>query len=469
MKKLIIVLVVLTALYSCNSKNSEKDKTEVKISGKILNTTESFFVIRYQLESDTIKIDKKGFFETTISIENPCYVKLIIGNNNAITFLNPGTETSFEADGSDFDKSIVFNGYNADINNYLAQQKRIANKKILSDDGILDAENYDIFLTKYNLYLAEFEKNLKDISEKKDDSYESFKKAEAEKFKLIKHYILTEFMLQTFDKEIETPENAFKDLQTLEDDINLDNPDLLFFEEYWPFLSDILNNKTSKQIREDGITDCSMEEWGTFFFKEIDKMFTNEQTIDNVYYYFINQFISYYGPNSISDIITEYKNSSKCKYRVSVISNLIAEYEEIAPGKQSIEWSFPDINGKEISLSDFNGKYIYIDVWASWCGPCKEEIPYLETLKKKFIGKNITFISISVDEDIESWKSSLKTEAASGIQLYAAGWDNVLCKQFKINSIPRFILLDKQGKIINFDAERPSMNIDSILNELDGI
>jgi thiol-disulfide isomerase/thioredoxin len=148
---------------------------------------------------------------------------------------------------------------------------------------------------------------------------------------------------------------------------------------------------------------------------------------------------------------------------------MFAEFDKIAPGKPSVEWSFPDINGKNISSTDFIGKYVYIDVWASWCGPCKVEIPYLETLKKKLAGKNIAFVSISVDENIEDWKNSLKKESATGIQLYANGWENALCKHFKINGIPRFILLDRDGNIIKSDADRPSGEIETVINDLEGI
>jgi len=396
-------------------------------------------------------------------------VLIVNDGNEALTFLNPGIAISFEADASDFVNTLEFTGENAEINNYLANQNRIYYKKVADVNGFVYSLTYDEFLQAYNLYIADYETNLKAISDKYDSKFDSFKKAEAEKFKLVKLSILTDFLFHSWDIEIETPENAFSDLSKLGEEINIDNPDLMFCKQYWPFLSDLLTNSTSTALRDAGIDDCSTEEWAKYYFEEIDKKFKDKQVIEDVYFYFIKQFILYYGPQNITEVFAKYKEFSQCQQRLDYISAIIAEYETIAPGKPSVEWTFQDIKGKDVSSSEFKGKYVYIDVWASWCGPCKDEIPYLETLKKKLTGKNIAFISISFDDNIDAWKNALIEESATGIQLFANGWDNSLCKHFKINSIPRFILLDRDGNIINSDADRPSGEIEKIITELEGI
>ena len=109
------------------------------------------------------------------------------------------------------------------------------------------------------------------------------------------------------------------------------------------------------------------------------------------------------------------------------------------------------------SLADFKGKLVYIDVWASWCKPCVGEIPHLKELEAKFHGKNIEFVSISIDEDKEAWKSAVKAHDLKGVQLIA---DNAFKSQFisdyDINQIPTFLLIDKNGKIVDPNAPRPS-------------
>lgn len=123
------------------------------------------------------------------------------------------------------------------------------------------------------------------------------------------------------------------------------------------------------------------------------------------------------------------------------------------------------IDGSKKSLSDFKGKYLYIDVWATWCGPCIVQFPYLKDLKKEYKNKNIEFIGISTDESRKNggsweaaenkWKNFVKEKGLNGVQLWS-GKDYSFQQAYQINSIPRFILIDPQGKIVESEAPRPS-------------
>jgi thiol-disulfide isomerase/thioredoxin len=115
--------------------------------------------------------------------------------------------------------------------------------------------------------------------------------------------------------------------------------------------------------------------------------------------------------------------------------------------------------GGTTSLADFKGKYVYIDVWATWCGPCRKEIPYLKQVEAQYHDKNIVFVSISVDKekDHDKWKTMVKDEQLGGVQLIAdKDWKSDFVVAYGIRSIPRFILIDPQGKIVRSDAPRPS-------------
>ena len=128
-----------------------------------------------------------------------------------------------------------------------------------------------------------------------------------------------------------------------------------------------------------------------------------------------------------------------------------------------------DINGKSYSLADFKGKYLYIDLWATWCGPCQRELPFLKKLESKFEGKNITFLSLSIDHDKAKWEAKVKSGDLSGVQLLI-GRGSSFQRAYNIEGIPRFLLLDKEGKIINNDMLRPSSDdTERILNTLEGI
>lgn len=129
--------------------------------------------------------------------------------------------------------------------------------------------------------------------------------------------------------------------------------------------------------------------------------------------------------------------------------------------------SYENFKGGNTSLSDLKGKYVYIDVWATWCGPCKAEIPSLKKVEKDYHGKNIAFVSMSIDDDRshggswekanEDWKKMVEDKELGGIQIFAPkGWQSEFVKNYKINGIPRFILIDPKGDIVSASAPRPS-------------
>lgn len=126
---------------------------------------------------------------------------------------------------------------------------------------------------------------------------------------------------------------------------------------------------------------------------------------------------------------------------------------------QAPSFEYENHAGGKTKLEDLRGKYVYIDVWATWCGPCRAEIPSLQKIEEKYHDKKIAFVSISVDEqkDYEKWKKFVVEKQLGGIQLYAdKNWMSDFIKAFGINSIPRFILIDPTGKVVNADADRPS-------------
>lgn len=127
-------------------------------------------------------------------------------------------------------------------------------------------------------------------------------------------------------------------------------------------------------------------------------------------------------------------------------------------------------DGAKKNIQEFKGKYVYIDLWATWCGGCIMEQPYFEELAKAFEAKNIVFVKISVDDKkcLEKWKQAIADEPKGIVQLKSEnGFKNDLLNKLEIQSIPRYILLAPDGTILNADAPRPSEDkaVD-MLNEL---
>lgn len=155
-----------------------------------------------------------------------------------------------------------------------------------------------------------------------------------------------------------------------------------------------------------------------------------------------------------------------------MLSEVESEYDDldpILPGKPSPDFKAEDVDGTVHTLSEFRGKYLYIDVWATWCAPCRREVPKLKALEAAYEGRNITILGLSVDSDRDAWEKRLASGELSENQLWL-GDDSSFMKDYQINGIPRFILLDPEGKIVDADAPRPSSDtIGKLLDGLDNI
>ncbi len=175
--------------------------------------------------------------------------------------------------------------------------------------------------------------------------------------------------------------------------------------------------------------------------------------------------------NGLLTMANQKRQDIKMFYKVYSNSKLTSK------GEDSPKFvNFMDFKSGKKSLNSFKGQYVYIDVWATWCGPCIIEIPYLKKLEKEFHNKNIKFVSISIDNNTRSngswevaekkWRNFVRNRQLSGVQLWA-GKDLNFTSAYDIKGIPRFILIDPKGKIVSANAPRPSNpSLKALLNSL---
>lgn len=154
-----------------------------------------------------------------------------------------------------------------------------------------------------------------------------------------------------------------------------------------------------------------------------------------------------------------YRENITDTLKLKQLDEVCKKFAHIAVGQPCPDFHLKDLKGRERSLKDFAGKIVYIDLWATWCGPCKGEMPSLEVLEKRFAKRDIVFVSISVDrnKDIPLWKKTVADMKLGGVQLHLGeNWDWL--KNFMPTgiSVPRFILLDREGKILDANMTRPS-------------
>lgn len=132
---------------------------------------------------------------------------------------------------------------------------------------------------------------------------------------------------------------------------------------------------------------------------------------------------------------------------------------QVKDGDAAPDFKFKTPDGTEYTMASFNGKLVFIDVWATWCPPCRAEIPALKALEKTFEGQDVVFVSISVDKDKSAWEKFVREQSLGGVQLHAGQeGSRAFSQEYGIKTIPRFILIGRDGKIINANAPRPSQD-----------
>lgn len=380
-------------------------------------------------------VNGKG--STIITNFKPQYATIAYGNTSRTLYLEPDKDLTISFDGKTFNKAITFTGKNAAVNNYLNHTDFATLK--FEDSGKPEVAYLKTIDSVYTVNTNLLQKAQLPVD---------FKQKEAIRLKYLSYRGLPWY--KTYYQYLNKVKN-FQVSSVYQQKINsltVINADYLAYPEYKDFISYAI---LSISLREN--PNLSLDQ---AFMKYVSTNIKDQKVLDYVTDNYIYDSIGLKGLTASADsLIDFYHHTVKDVAMTKRFDALLAQWKSLAPGQPSATFSLPDINGKTVALEDLKGRYVYIDVWATWCGPCRAEIPHLKKLEEAYTGKGIAFVSISCDQNKTAWKNMVTKDQMKGIQLYM-GNKNDFMKKYMINGIPRFILLDKEGRIINANASRPS-------------
>jgi thiol-disulfide isomerase/thioredoxin len=467
MKKLtfsfILLLITCSVFASKNSvtiKGNIKNSTEPKVSFAFINDYIPNTPFPPDIELDIIN----NTFSITKEIDVPTLATFKYEKNTIVLFLEPGDQLSMSFDGADFLKSLKFEGKGAIHNNFVAEyQRQFYPPDFIFRDFIASTSAVD-FIAHFNKarkQQMDMIKKDKKIS-KNFREYMEARSTYAYGSNVLNYVPIYQNANKTREKP-ELPEDFYKGL----DNLDLNKPEFLHLQPYRSFLSVYLYMK----------------------FTEITEKEENYNS-DN---YFLDQYdlINKTLNGKVREVKLAELLMSLCKYgnreqfetKYAIFKNEVSNKEylrpieveltiqaALAPGNKAPDFKLADLDGKMVSLSDFQGKVIYVDFWASWCGPCLQEAPAAVKLKEHYKDNDdVLFLYISIDDDEDAWRKMIEKKELKGVHVLSKGWNSSVPKDYNISGIPRYYIIDRNGNIHNDNAARPShpdvtKQIDQALN-----
>ena len=464
-RNLFIFTFVLAISISCQEKEKEEAKLSITLAGKITNPKGDLARVSANDFSQEISLDSTGAFVTNWEIDKPGYYNFGHGNESTSVFLNPGDSVYITLDTEQFDETLQYSGDGAGKNNYLASEYLLNEKtggfkeKMLKDEAT--------FITFMDSVIQANKQNLESQAATINDKNFSAKESQRLKYKFAVEYGQYGNMHSYYAKDPEFKvSDQFNDYKS---DLDVNNESLLDIQEYKSYLRSYVNDGAQKIMKSDTakkVADNYYEHLFSFIETGISSSGVKEYLLqDNIY-----NNMTFIDHETLKKVVEKFKATSKNEKYITKIDEKYSKWSKLTKGNPAPGFKYVDIAGNSIALSDFNGKYVYIDTWATWCGPCLRELPHLEKLQEEFKDKNITFMSVSIDDSKEDWEEMVEEKEMKGVQLYAEGaWKSSIVEDYMIRGIPRFILVDTEGNIISAQASRPSGNLKEELEALPNI
>ncbi|WP_457618853.1 TlpA family protein disulfide reductase [Lutibacter sp.] len=443
MNKIFLIITVIT-LISCKQ---EIPVDYVVVHGEITNKNKELTLnSRDRSIKEVIRVADDGSFSDTLYLDTNTYI-LFDGKNKVLLYLEKGNNINISFDANDFENTIAFSGKGSAVNNYLLAKEKVANEIIGSGTEVYLLGEND-YKTKFNKLKSTLEELIK--TEKNISNDFKIKELRNINYAYLNKLNIYEMYHAHYAKmpEFKISEGFLSDLENLD---YTNEEDFLFSSDY----KNLIGSNNYKKAKELAKIDSISEDIA--FLKVVggipNETIKNRLLFDN----------ARYGITYTDDIETFYKTFISSSTNIENNKQITESYKKlktVAKGQPSPKFkNYENFAGGTTSLDDLKGKFVYVDVWATWCGPCKREIPFLKELEGKYRGKNIEFVSISVDKyaDHDKWQKMVKEKELKGIQLFSdKDWDSDFVKEYLIKGIPRFILIDPNGNIVNSNAPRPS-------------
>ncbi|MBN1111435.1 MAG: TlpA family protein disulfide reductase [Bacteroidales bacterium] len=439
--KILLIALIVT---SCTKIKNENIST---ISGYLPDFASKAIHFNSNDSIFTSIVDNTGKFKIKISSNNPHYVHVKELDRNL--FLIPNDSLLIKKVDN---KYLFLGGQSALINNYYTNWSSYMDAIV----DTTDLEKYynqkpSDFLKSVDKWITIGGKPLSKLMASHPDLNKDFVDCEKARIKYRMYGDLNDYKF----KDETIPDDFYSYFET----VNLNDSRLILLDEYKYFLNSYVYLKVQRLKLNDKILETSK-------MLDIIQEYFNNKAIQNI---IIKEVIRIQTLNLAVDstLLERFKLMYSDSLYIQKIENTYLDLKPLSKGNKAPDFEFSDTNGQKISLNDFKGKYLLIDVWSTTCSPCINEMPYLDKIKEENKDKNIEFVAVCLSEET-AWKKMLRKLNLKDRQFRVVnGWNSKFRNDYlKSSGVPAYILIDPNGLIIDARAPKPSENLTDIINRL---
>lgn len=438
-------------------------KKETSISGLIKNRSGRKLELIYfenpvlfEKEKVDIKIDNNGQFAHTILLPEKIIGTLKFGATEIEIFLDAGEKLTVAFDGNNLFKTISFSGNSGAINNYLVAAKTKFKDADRMTTSKLSTSTADQFVAYMDQQREERLKFLSDYKSKSlPKSFISYMKGEIDGWYA---YNLLSFPLERAladnkDEPLTMASSYYDFLKNVE----INNSDAILGSNYLYFLDEFFEYKLGTQNQYSTKTDLA-------------KKYLTGNALE---FYQAKQLAIAVKRGRVKEKgqeIQEHIATASNQHHNNALRYLYNDEKGLLKGEVAPDFVLKDKDGKTVKLSDYNGKVIYLDFWASWCTPCIYKMKNSQIWKSQYESKGVVFLYISLDEDQYKWKNFLRANNFLGVHVNAGekgAYKTTIAKKYKVKKLPSLFLIGKDGKIeYNSAKDNGASNTKDMINRL---
>ena len=522
MKKLLLIATALTISISSFAQKKEVsskviiagnlknyDAKEIRVNAGESGVTSAFESGEFKLSFDAEETKTYVFWvrpSTSRDPNNPEKWAKIMARSRLFLFLSPGDSIYLSADFNDFKDSFKITGDHATENTYIYEKKVLGN--LNAQTGLIDwwpfmnLDKERLFKKKdslFNVAKSRFEvlianhvidpefvkleeayfqyeplvfdlhyslmqvKDLNQLAELGGYYIPYGTKDSLTIIMMIEKIVDNNWMYEMREDSKDFPISKINaDLAK----VDLGRSDLLSSLPYTFLINTRIDDTTREILKRDSTMKKDDAGYERARKMAIDELLTNQKVKDHFRYNSIKPNLDYRGPAYVKADYDQFMREQQSPKLAAKLKESHDKWNTILPGMEVPDFTFVNIEGDSVKLSDLRGNLVYIDIWATWCGPCIAEHPHWDKLREEYKDKAVSFLAVSVDTNKEAWEKMVKAKNMEGLHWFAAdAFKSGITRHFMVNGIPRFILLDLDGKIIDPSADKPSGDIRATLDQ----